>query len=259
MSVIGSLGRGGRSPNDPRDIRLATILERDSRGVPTYEAPPLSRDWAEARQYSWLMNDRLGCCTITGIAHLMQNFALANDEPITFTDADIVEAYSRATGYRPGDPSTDRGGLMISALKVAKNFGIGGRKIGAFARVDYSDPLEVQAAINLLGGVYVGARLPRRIIEQDIILKIPEQRDERDERDAPGSLGGHAFAVLGYDRIYYKTLLWRDPQLAELSWFNLYVDEAWAILDERWVTGERRAPNGLSMTRLHKSLQEIGR
>lgn len=251
-TILGSLGRSTRSPSDKRDLRLASIINTE--GSPRYDAPPFARDWSLARKYDWLLNDRLGCCTITGIAHLMQNFALMNGETLSFSDADIIEAYSASTGYIPGRPETDRGGQMINALTRAKNVGIGGRKIGAFVRVDYLDPIEVQAAINHLGGLYVGARLPRRIGEQSI-LKLPYPMTDR---DAPGSLGGHAFAVLGYDRIYYKTLLWRDPQLAEMPWFGLYVDEAWAIIDERWVSGERPAPNGFDMNRLRANLEAIG-
>lgn len=220
-----------------------------------FDAPPLARDWTQGIRYDSLMNHKLGCCTITGIAHLMQNSALAHGQLLRFADEEIVSAYSRATGYVPGDPSTDRGGQMVNALKMARHVGIGGKKIGAHVRVDVRDYLEVQAAINLFGGIYVGADLPKRISSQTV-WTIPVQREFND-LDTPGSLGGHAFVKLGYDRHHLRALPWRDPVYASVEWMKLYVDEAWAIIDERWISGDRPAPNGFDMERLIHNLAAI--
>lgn len=217
----------------------------------------MARDWTAAPRYPWLCNDRLGCCTITGIAHLIQTWAVQNDSPMPeFSDRDIIEAYSGATGYKLGDPSTDRGGQMINALNWCRKVGVGGHKIGAFVRVDVYDQREVEAAINLFGGIYVGARLPLRIKTQSH-WELPKAHDLKSEDDA-GSLGGHAFAILGYDRHHVRCLPWREPVYASIEWMKLYVDEAWAIVDERWVTGERSAPNGFSLERLSRALRLVG-
>jgi len=246
---VGALGRRDVSPKDPRDLRLADYVDL------RHDAPPMARNWTIAERYPWLMNDRLGCCTITGIAHFIQNAALANDEIVAFSDAEIVAAYSAVTGYDPADPTTDRGGVMVNALTYARRVGIGGKKIGAFVRVDVGDHLEVQAAINLFGGIYVGAALPKRIREQ-LVWTVPVQR-EMNDLDTPGGLGGHAFLFLGYDRHHVRALPWRNPTFATVEWMKLYVDEAWAIIDERWVTRERPAPNGFDIDRLTHNLSVI--
>lgn len=253
-SRFGHLGRSAPSPKDPRDLRMASVLER---GYRDYSAPPLARDWTAMPNYPSLMNDRLGCCTITAIGHLMQTWAANSSDPVPqFSDRDIVEAYSGAQGYVNGDPSTDRGGQMINALTWTRKIGLGGLKIGAYVRVDVYDQMELEAAINLFGGIYVGARLPRRILTQDNWEL--RASDKMTDDDDPGSLGGHAFAILGYDRHHLRCLPWRDPVYASIEWVKLYVDEAWAIVDERWVTGERVAPNGFSLERLGVSLRAIG-
>lgn len=220
-----------------------------------YDAPPLCRDWMKRSRYSFLVNDRLGCCTIAGIAHLMQNSAMVHDEAVAFSDDDIVEAYSAVSGYRESDPSSDRGAQMIDALNHARKVGIGGRKIGAFARVDVGDMLEVQAAINLFGGIYVGASLPKRIKSQTVWTL---QRNFESDVDTPGSMGGHAFISTGYDRNFLHVLPWDVPIYATVEWVKLYVDEAWAIIDERWVSGDRPAPNGFDLEKLRSNLAAIG-
>jgi hypothetical protein len=248
--VIGCLGRIP-SREDLRTFKLSRYLEPRA-----YPAPPPARDWSGRTRYTWSLNDRIGCCTITGLVHLAQAHAAANGETITIEDADVLKAYSAISGY-DGTPATDRGAQMIDALVHARREGIGGWKIGAFVRVDAHDYFELRAAINLFGGVYVGADLPRRIREQGDAWELPPI-NQREDDDAPNSLGGHAFAVLGYDRLQLHALPWITPTTIGNAWADLYVSEAWAFIDQRWVTGERPAPNGLDLERLRGDLAAIG-
>lgn len=248
--MIGCLGRVP-SRNDLRTLRLARYLSaRD------YPAPPPARDWTGSIRYPYLLNDRLGCCTITALAHLAQAHAAAHGEALHFVDADIETAYRAVSGY-DGTPATDRGAQMIDALVYARRVGIGGWKIGAFVRVNAHDPTELRAAINLFGGVYVGADLPRRIMDQGAEWHLPPAI-ERTTNDAPNSLGGHAFALLGYDRLALRALPWITPTTIGNTWWSLYGAEAWAFLDGRWVTGERPAPNGFDIEQLRQDLEDIG-
>lgn len=248
------LGRFGRiaSREDARTLRLARYLETGR-----YAAPPPARDWTGGTRFTWSLNDRLGCCTITGLVHLAQAHAAANGESIAIDDLDVAKAYAAISGY-DGTPATDRGAQMIDALVHARNVGIGGWKIGAFVRVDPRDYLEVRAAINLFGGIYVGADLPERIKEQGTTWELPPLVARTDD-DAPSSLGGHAFALLGFDRTHLQAMPWITKTSIGNAWADLYISEAWAFIDQRWVTGERSAPNGFDLARLQQDLEAVGR
>jgi hypothetical protein len=146
---------------------------------------------------------------------------------------------------------------MLDALLYAKHVGLGSWRIGAFVRVDARDFLEIRAACNLFGGVYVGGDLPRRIDHQGTAWELPPL-DARTELDAPNSLGGHAFAVFGYDRTHLQAMPWVNKTSIGNAWADLYISEAWAFIDARWVTGERQAPNGFDLAALQRDLDLVG-
>jgi hypothetical protein len=246
---VGVLGRSGRSPIDRRDIGLRSIVSASA------GSPPFIRDWSPSARLPWLCNDAIGCCTIAGIGHLLQIQAMQRAEIVSFTDQEIVTAYSQSAGYLPGHPETDSGGLMISALKLARDEGIGAYRVGAFARVNPHDRLEMQTAINFFGGVYVGAELPSRITEQITRWEVPERQTIADD---PGSLGGHAYVLSGYDRSGYHARPWREDVYQTVTHVERYVDEAWVVIDDQWVTGESPAPVGLDLEALNELLMRIG-
>lgn len=253
--MIGALGRV-RSRDDRRTLRLARYLpsRRDGRDYP---APAPDRNWASpSDRWLWRLNDRLGCCTITALAHLADLHAYRHREPLTITDRDVEEGYRAISGY-DGTPATDRGAQMLSALIYARTIGIGPWKLGAFVRVDLDDAIEVRAAVSLFGGLYVGADLPRRITEQGARWELTPFH-ERTEVDEPRSLGGHAFAITGYDRTHLDALPWVTPTTISNPWVSLYADEAYALVAESWVSGERPAPNGFDIVQLRRDLEAIG-
>jgi hypothetical protein len=248
--MFGCLGRVA-SRHDSRSLRLSRYLR-----PAVYPAPPPARDWARDTRFTWSLNDRLGCCTIAGLVHLAQAHAAANMLALTITDDDVRKAYAAVSGY-DGTPATDRGAQMLDALTYARNVGIGGWKIGAFVRVDPRDHVELRAAINLFGGVYAGAALPARVRDQRTTWELPPIA-ERDDVDEPGSLGGHAFALLGFDRTHLQAMPWTTRTSVGNAWAELYIDEAWAFLDDRWVSGEHPAPNGFDVDALRRDLELVG-
>lgn len=249
--VIGKLGRSATSRVKSSDFHLSSLTDKRM-----LDPVPMDHSWTADVELPWLMNNKLGCCTITGIAHLMQNMAIANDARMPeFSDDDIVSAYSAATGYDPHDPSTDNGGMMVSALSVARRSGIGGHTIGAWVRVNMSDHREVEAAIYMFGGIYVGADLPARVNSQTI-WSLPKQTEITAD-DAPGSFGGHAYIITEYDARMYGSRPWRHRVWQTMEHAKLYVDEAYAIIIKEWVTKERPAPNGFDIDRLIYNLKAL--
>lgn len=230
-------------------LSLASYFEAKK---PLYPAPPPARDWTGDGPYEIALNNKLGCCTIAAIVHLLQCHAMRHGGTLTISDADILRAYMTVSGY-DGTPQTDRGAMPIDALTYARDVW---QVIVGFVKVNPNDQHEMHAAINLFGGVYVAARLPKRIYEQGTDWELPPL-GQRSPQDEPGSLGGHAFASLGYNHTHYKVMPWTDATEAGNAWFDEYVDEAYAVLTPRWVDQKHIAPNGFDLTALRKDLKLI--
>lgn len=245
--------RLGKLPprHDPRTLLFSAYL--DPHQLP---APPPARDWTHAAAPVWGMmaNDRLGDCTCAAAGHLMQAWTANHGAEFTPTDEQIVAAYSEITGYNANYPDTDQGAVELDVLKHWRTTGIAGRKIGAFVKVEPASRTHVEAAINLLGGVYLGAALPQRAQSQTI-WDVPDQRTAE---DAPGSWGGHAMAALAYSRAGVVFVTWGGLKVATWNWWLTYVDECYGLLDDEWVSGAMPAPNGFNLDALKVDLGLIG-
>lgn len=249
----------GRTPSrrDPRTLRLARYL--DSR----LPSPPLARDWGRRMTRPWgaMRNHEIGCCTIAGLAHLLQLWTVNSSKPggqiVSVRDAAVVEAYSAISGYRPGDPSTDRGASMIDALNHWRNVGVDGHKITAYARVDHRNRDQVMIAANLFGGLYVGANLPAAA-RGAAVWSVPRSVGGKLDGDhAPGTWGPHAMTLAAYDRSSVWFVTWGMLIRASWPWVFEYVDEVYAVLGPAWADGEP-APHGFAFDELRDDLARIG-
>jgi hypothetical protein len=248
-----SLGRCGRveTPEHNRGaLWLGRYLAPDA-----YDRSPPFQDWTGDVPYAWWENNHLADCTIAALAKIIEQRCRLIGEKCRLTVDDVRTAYSKATGWDPRDPSSDRGGQMRDALKVAMTNGIGPYKIDAYARVNVRDPIELRAALYAFGSVYVGADLPRRITEQRDGWFIPSSTDARDRAR---SYGGHAFPIFGAEYGILHAVPWISRVLFDNRWSNAYVDEGYVLLDRLWVTQQRVAPNGFDFERLSRDLKAIG-
>jgi hypothetical protein len=103
--------------------------------------------------FGMMLNDTLGCCTCAAYYHARQvwtfNSATAED---TSPDAEVLELYAAACGYRPDQPTTDEGGVEQDVLTFLLNSGAplaGGQvdKILAFVEVDPRNVEDVKRTI----------------------------------------------------------------------------------------------------------------
>lgn len=235
---------------DLRNLKFARYVD-----LTKLPAPPSERDWTKKALLSpWgmMLNDQIGDCGEAGKAHLIQVQTAANDNEITISDEEILKAYQRNSGYVPGDESTDNGEVLIDSLKDWATNGIGGHKIGAFAEVDHTNRLLVEAAINLGGGVYVGAALPLAAQNQTVWDVAPP--GSHDSTFAPNSWGGHCMALVAYGRTHVVFVTWGGLKVATWEWFLTYVDECYFVLDDDWVTEKKPAPNGFDLAALKADL-----
>jgi len=249
----------GRKPSrcDPRTLRFAKYV--DARQLPA--APP-ARDWTHlerAPRWGLFRNDTIGDCTCAAIGHALQAQAANNHRPITISDTDVVRLYSRVTGYDPRWPETDQGAEMLDVLTEMRNgVGLAGQRIGAFASVDPLDRNHVEAAVNLLGWCYVGADLPLAAQDQTVWDVAPTHGYTA--AYVPNSWGGHAMAMLGYDRTHVVLLTWGQVKIATREWFSTYVSEAWAAIGQLWLDDTSMlSPSGFALPDLMADLVEIDR
>lgn len=217
-----------------------------------YPSPPPSRDWIGGCSYSIYLNNKIGCCTCKTIATLVQCHCFNHGDVSPIKDEDVLKAYVAVSNY-DGTPETDNGAMPIDALTYARDVW---RVIIGFVKVDPRNRFEMRAAINLFGGVYMAARLPKQVQSQRLDWELPPI-PARTLDDEPGSLGGHAYAGLGYDKTHLRTMPWDKRGEQSYDWTDEYVNEAYAVLTERWVDTNRLAPNGLDLTALKRDLKLI--
>jgi hypothetical protein len=252
---FGKTGRSEKSRNDRRTLWFSRYA-----AAPAYQAPPPLDDWTGdwlGGLYSFLGNDRAGDCTRACYGHIVQQRCDLLGVPCTLTADDVLKAYQDGTGWDgvPGSLS-DRGDQIINALVQMKNVGLGGYKISQFGRVNHNDTVEMRAALHLFGSIIIGASLPHAITKQGNSWDLPPV-GQRTADDAPGSLGGHAFILTGHQRGKWWAMPWVDKTTITYAWDDLYIEEAWFVIDDLWVTRNRNAPNGFDLARIQADAAAI--
>jgi hypothetical protein len=220
------------------------------------DAAPPARDYTGARSWGLFGNDRVGDCTIASLYDRRQVLASLHRESFTWTTDQALADYTALNGYdgTPGDAS-DRGCQMIDVLAHAKNVGIAGQRIAGYARIDPLNRVVMEAALNAFCFLYVGANLPKAVDAQGFEWRMPAIRTDDDEPDPDR---GHAFGLVGYDRLGYRGLTWGSSRYRiDNAWAELCIDEVWVAFDEALVSGTRAAPNGFDLARLRDDLAAL--
>jgi hypothetical protein len=243
MRLIGKLGK--RAPRlDGRTLRLAMYL-------PCLPPAPASIDWSgKVTDWTQLLNDSLGDCTIAAAGHLITTWTAANGVQHTPLDLDILTAYEQACGYNPSDPNSDQGGVELDVLKYWQQTGIGLDKIGPYLALNPKNENHVRSAVQLFGGAYIGLSLPVSCQDQDVWDVVSGPQGES------GSWGGHAVCVVGYNEVGPVCVTWGATKQMTWAFWLAYCDEAYAILSPDWdVNGV--APSGFDGEALRVDLAAL--
>jgi hypothetical protein len=255
---IGKLGRPRTSARDLRTLWYARYAAGANH--PGYSAPPPMDDWTgPTSDYTWLGNDKVGCCTRTCYGHIIQQRSALLGVKCELTTDDILKSYKDGTGWDgiPGSVS-DHGDQIVRSLTSMKNVGLhdGKYKIRQFGRVNHNDTLEMRAALSTFGALIIGANLPSAISRQGSSWDLsPVGKRQPDE--APGSAGGHAFIITAHQHGKWSAMPWIHKTQITYAWDDLYIDEAWFVIDDLWVTQNRRAPNGFDLARIEADAAAI--
>lgn len=238
------------APADHSKMRLGRRSARRDERTPLFASyakalppAPAAVNWAPSiASFGMMGNDALGDCTAAAAAHAVQTwtFAAKNAE-VTLPDSGVISFYSSTTGYRPGDPSTDQGGVEADVLAWWHKNTLSGHSLDAFAAVNPQDAGEVKNAIALMGGVYLGVALPVSAQTQSI-WDVPAGGTSGD--GAPGSWGGHAIWAFAYDASHVYCITWGQVKAMTWKFFSAYMEEAWALYSKDWIAATGKAPSG---------------
>ncbi len=162
-------------------------------------------------------NDTLGDCTIAALAHAITTYrGLVGSKKVIMAKPDVVKLYMHLTG------GVDSGLNELDVLNYWRQNAVDGDEIMAFVKIDPKNHTNVQLAIQLFGGVYLGFQVQQNAVQ--------EFDSHQPWTPGPLTTDGHAVFAVGYDQQELTVLTWGNTQQATWAWWDECVDEAYAIL-----------------------------
>ncbi|MEZ7137253.1 hypothetical protein [Komagataeibacter sp. SM21] len=198
-----------------------------------------------------LGNDMLGDCTSAGIGnHLRATAALAGFQ-IAVTTPAAVQFYSRSTGYVPGNPDTDNGGVEVDVLTTALRDGYALADQTLFPIWGSADPGDLNGIRNITAGLsaaYLGVQLANADMWEDQdgnLAPVWDTDSPADHGDpTPNPQNGHCLLLWDYagtnDTDLVTLLTWGSLQKATWRWVRSRIMEAHGLA---W--GQLHAPGSL--------------
>ena len=232
---------------DVRTLALARYV--DKRRLPT---PPAQLDLTEhVTDWPMYANDRIGDCTIAAAGHMIEAWSAASQgRAIEVPERAVLDAFDHV---KIVDPRTgEAGAVELDVLRFWRATGVGGHRIGAFAGVSLHDTELVRTAAYLFGGLYIGVSLPLTAQQQ----AVWDWTGSLTGPAAPGSWGGHAVDVVGYDANALNVVTWGSLKGVTWAFWDRYVDECYCILSQDFLNRDE-APNGFDLDALRDDLALI--
>ncbi len=148
---------------------------------------------------------------------------------------------------------------MTDVLKYWTTTGVGGSKIEAYTTLEPGNNVELRAGIYLMGGVYIGLQMPITANAQTkhngTWSLVPGYQTNPDAK--PGSWGGHAIPLIGYNSQSLVTISWGMPINITWGFLNYYADEFYAPLSSEWVSAGNVAPNHFDLAQLQADMHAL--
>jgi hypothetical protein len=205
-------------------------------------------------------NDQLGCCVISGANHVQGTETGNAGDLVVATDQIIINEYSKIGGYVPGDPSTDNGCDLQTALAYYSQTGFAnGTKLLGYLAVDPTNQQEVMQACWLFENLYHAFEL-----NDAWISPFPSADGFVWDDGAPDPNNGHCVMSYGFDATGVKidtwglfgTVTWKA--LAHLG-SSAGGGELWIMLTPDQLTkGQTKAPNGVAWSDLISDFDAMG-
>lgn len=197
----------------------------------TLPSAPISCDNRNGiAQWGSMLNDRLGCCTVSGLGHSIQVSTLNTGEELTPSDAAILQGYEDFCGYNPANPATDQGGIELDVISDVLKNGFSGQKLLGVVSPDPNNIDHVKKAIAYFGSIYIGANLPLSAQQDGGMWTVVSGA-----KGVAGSWGGHCMVSGSYDDNSCPWITWGENQDADWGWFSQYVEEVHVLVWESWM------------------------
>jgi hypothetical protein len=263
------VGKRGLIWHDP--ARYAPRLE-DYRTVGPLKVtglPPANGDvdrCSEIDPRTWFMfgNNQVGDCVEAMMLHADMAVSAYAGHPVRYNDSYGIELYSAITGYVPGDPNTDNGTDIQTALEYWKNTGLVAidgsvHKIAGYAQFgNPADEILLAQVLNTFGTVLVGVSL-QQAQEDQFSNGQPWDYVEGDP-----FIGGHGIAlqrraVGGVGTLRYITWGAVQPATRKFQYFctGHGNGEAWAVVTQDWLDANGDSIEGLNLQQLISDLQYV--
>jgi hypothetical protein len=242
---------GKRAPRrDRRTFKLSKYL------MPRLPQPPSEVSWVtKVPNWPMYLNDQLGDCVIAAEAHMINQWSqYATGAEVLPTDQDVLTVYERVGGYVPGDPATDNGCDMLTALQDFKSNGLAGHEILAYMAVDQNNLTEIFQAIMLFGQLFTGIQLP--ISAQGMnAWTVPAGGPYGD--GSPGSWGGHCIPIDAASPATFTCVTWGQRLKMSRNFFWDYVDECYVVLSKDWIAANGLSPSQFNLAQLQADLAAL--
>ena len=243
----------------PAPITKKTLMLKDAFAS---ELPPIPMTYEFKSncklQFGLFGNDAWGDCVKVGQAN--QTIAFEDDEQmcqVPVTTNDVLKGYWKEQGWKgvckpkPGG-RYDNGLVVSESLKRWQKVGwkVGNKtyKIYAYAYVPKAKHDLVKAGNFLLNGLQLGISLP--LSAQDQIGKVWDVTTGAGSE--PGSWGGHCVWFIDYPNGMPNVVTWGKPQEMTWAFFDKYVDECWAVVDNK-----DSKSSSLDLTTLDKYFHDV--
>ena len=234
----------GRLPHNAAQIARMPRLDLHpmmaARAVPIY---PLVLDRSRFRfQPAMDDNDQIGDCSGVGYANGARAAAAMAGFGLDITTPQVVDFYSRCSGYNPhtplvdGENPTDTGAVLADVLAAQgrKGFAATNQELVAdFATVEPANLNAVRAVTAQTGVLYCGVDLA--VADQNAPGDVWDTNTPVSAGDpTPGSWGGHCLGLWDWngcgDRDLVRLATWGGFQFATWAWVKSRLVECHAVM-----------------------------
>ena len=166
-------------------------------------------------------NATIGDCVETAAANAVQTALARAGLPGQIANGFVVDLYSRITGYKPGDPATDRGTNPADLFRYCHANAIGGYRLESATGIEPVAEAAIRHAIVQTGGVFLVVALS---VEQ-------QAQTVWEPAGTPGSWGYHAVWCDSYDGALTFATSWGADMPIDRSYFTApgFVQRAFSL------------------------------